>query len=379
MSARIEAYVRSRKSRNRMASGALHSRSDKLFAPMKVLAWPARRNRHRNPFNYLLSEALTETGCSVVELDRRNALLERSDIFHMHWPQQAAKGSILVAFGSSFMLLARMMWQTLLGAKVVWTVHNVRSHERPIPALEPLLMSLVTRLIHGAIFMTAASRGPAVETFPSLRSKPYAIIPHGLYSMRSDRSKRDARRLFDLPLDDRIIGFLGDIRRYKGLDRLLLALKEARPGAATLFVAGAFTDADCRGSVHELAAELGDRGSPVVFCERRLSDDELVDAIQACDFVALPYNAVWNSGLALLALGNGGRILTADAPAFRELRDELGADRVRIVEGDFDGPALMKALEGSTEELQAPEFAPERAWPAIGAATLAFYRRLGAG
>lgn len=347
---------------------------------MRVLAYPARRNRDRNPFNYLLSEALVAEGCEVVELDRRNSLFGRWDVFHLHWPQQAAQGNLVRALGNSFVLVARLVLQRVRSARIVWTVHNVRGHDQDNPALERALMRAVTRLIHGAIFLTASSRAPAIEAFPALAPKPYAVVPHGLYGERSERTRGEARATFGLSPAGPVIGFLGDIRRYKGLDRLLSAFAETRPAQLTLFVGGAFDDERYGTGVRARLAELHARDHSIVFHERRLDGRALADAIRACDVVALPYRAIWNSGLALLVLENGGRILASDAPVFRELRDELGSERVRIAAGELTGEDLVAAVCGETREAceEPAAFLAARAWPRIGADTVAFYRRLGA-
>jgi glycosyltransferase involved in cell wall biosynthesis len=347
---------------------------------MRVLAYPARRNRERNPFNYLLSEALTAEGCDVVELDRRNSLFGRWDVFHLHWPQQAARGSLPQALGKSFILLVRLGLQRIKGARIVWTVHNVQGHDRDNPRLERVLMRLVTALIHGAIFLTASSRAPAIEAFPALASKPHAVVPHGLYRERSQRTPGEARATFGLPPSGPVIGFLGDIRAYKGLDQLLLAFEETHPPELTLLVAGAFHgDHVYAASMRARIAGLQSRGYAIVFRERRLDDKALADAVRACDIVALLYQAIWNSGLAILVLENDSRILASDAPPFRELCDELGPERVRIVAGKITGEELVAACSREAKLQGNPStFLAARAWHRIAADTVAFYRRLGA-
>ena len=85
-------------------------------------------------------------------------------------------------------------------------------------------------------------------------------------------------------------------------------------------------------------------GFSIVFREERLDDRAFADAVRACNAVALPYHAIWNSGLALLILENRGRIVASDAPVFRELERELGSGWVRIVDGDLTGDDLLVAL-----------------------------------
>ena len=53
---------------------------------MRVVAWPAYRNRDENPYNSLLYDALRERGIDVVEYRQREPLPDAFDVFHIHWP-----------------------------------------------------------------------------------------------------------------------------------------------------------------------------------------------------------------------------------------------------------------------------------------------------
>lgn len=347
---------------------------------MRVLASPARRNRDRNPFNYLLSEALTAEGCEVFDLDGRNWLYSRADVLHLHWPQEAASGSPRSALRKMARLIARIVVQKLRGARVVWTVHNVRSHDGDNPAMERWLMGRVASLVDGLIFLTQSSRDAACEEMPALAAKRYAVIPHGLYGTVSDTPRETARADLGLPPDRPVVGFLGDIRRYKGLDLLLDAFEQMEPREATLLVAGAFASGSYGAEVRARIASLVEKGHAVRFIEERLDTPRLLDAVRACDVVALPYRAIWNSGFAILVLENGVPILTTDAPMFRELERELGPEWVRIAHGALTGETITHALAVGAAEDPASmgAFRAARSWSQIGAETVALYRRLGA-
>jgi glycosyltransferase involved in cell wall biosynthesis len=354
---------------------------------MRILASPARRNRARNPYNFLLSDALAEQACDVVDLDGQNGVFGKWDVFHIHWPQHATRGRKRLALRKTAALLALLLVQRMKGTRIVWTVHNVRSHDQHNAAIERVLMWLVVRLVHGVIYLSPASRAAACAELPALERKRFTVIPHGLYGGVSAKTRDEARVAFGLPSDRPVVGFLGDIKRYKGLDLVLDALGETSPGEATLFIGGAFQHAaspagrEYTASVRARIADLQRRGYSIVFRDERLDDDAFADGIRACDLVALPYRAVWNSGFALLVLENRGRLFASDAPAFRELQQELGPEWVHLVEGSPTGSALRAALgnaPGAADD-RIEAFRAARAWPQIAAATLAFYRRLGAG
>lgn len=347
---------------------------------MRILASPARRNRAANPYNFLLSEALTAQGCEVVDLDgpafSRWDIFRakgRWDVFHIHWPQHYAK-----SIKGVFVLVVRLLVQRMKGAKIVWTAHNLYDHDAGHPILERVLMWFVARLIHGVIFLSPSSRPAAYAQIPALRQKPCAIIPHGLYGVRSGHTPAQSRPQFGLPHTGAVVGFLGDIRAYKGLDLLLDAFAEIAPGRMTLFIAGVFADAEYEKIARGRLSSLLEEGHSVVLHERRLDHEALAEAIRACDLVALPYRKSSNSGLALLVLENQLRIIATDLPVFRELESELGSNWVRILDRNPSGDALISALESTdvqdVERLNA--FCAARSWTGIGRATIEFYRQL---
>lgn len=354
-----------------------------IDSPIVVYAAPARRNRHANPYNYLLSEALSAQGCDVCELDRRNGLFGHPDVVHIHWPQTRAKGPILKALQISGELALRLAIQRARGAAIIWTAHNIHAHDQNNPALERALMGCVTRLISGAVYLSATSRDMAEARYPALRRKPHAIIPHGIYGavFDSEKDRSAARAHFSIPPSERVVSFLGDILPYKGLDVLTKAVMKLKPSELFLLVAGTFpADDSYAQEIRAGISKLQVLGHKVRFTERRLSNSEMVDAIRASDVVALPYKAAANSGLAILAIEHGARLLTTDHAVFRELRDEVGSDRITIAGPDFDADAVRTALQGKKGGAQdrIDTFLQARSWTSIAAQTVAFYRRCGA-
>ena len=143
------------------------------------------------------------------------------------------------------------------------TLHNVHAHDQENPSIQRALMRLVTRLVHGVIFLPASSREAAYAEMPGIASKPFAIIPHGLYGQRSERSRDEARTCLGRPAGSRVLGFLGDIRRYKGLDVLLDAFARTPPGQVSLLV-GVFPDETYGFGVERHLAELSAQGHAII-------------------------------------------------------------------------------------------------------------------
>lgn len=343
-----------------------------------VLASPAYNNFSANPYNSLLSAALQGEGCDLIEMNRRNRLLSSPNVAHVHWPQSVSKGKFWKALRESMEYLVAIASLRIRGTVVVWTVHNINAHDQNNPHLESVMMSIFTRLISGAIFLSKTSQAEALGSFPALRSVPTTYIPHGLYGKTyvGAISRTEMRQQLAINAGDKVVGIIGDIRPYKGVLEVLQAATEKEIGGATLLIAG-----ELRGNVEynlafrKLVGKLRGKGYPVKFVEKRLTNEEMIDFIVACDAVALPYSKVANSGLALLALEHGATLLTSDKPLFREMADDAGRDRVVIVSEYCH--YLSPMTPGEPDNAKFDEFLDARSWKLIARETLEFYRCCG--
>lgn len=360
------------------------NRSVKLVSQILVLASPARRNAKSNPYNELLSDHLEAECCRVEEFTLRRALIDRADIVHIHWPQSSARGSLRGALKRSLNLWFRLAVQKIRGAKVVWTVHNIHAHDQNNMWLERLLMAMILPMVDGLVFLSESSRSVGYTEIPSLAAKPHVVIPHGVYGDRysTSLSSSEAREQFGLPVFDHVIGFIGDIRPNKGLFRLLTAVESIEP-ETTLFIAGQIgSPLSFRKKTEEKIKDLQRKGHRIVFRHHRLGDAEMAAAIRACDIIAMPYREIANSGLAILVLEHGARILASDAPIFREIQREVGGWWIQIVDGEWTGMSIESALRvrkpvDVTDSIHS--FRQRREWPEIAAMTRNFYDRLLAG
>jgi len=151
--------------------------------PLRVIAWPAFSNRQQNPYNALLYERLAGLGVRVDDFYPQRLLFGRYDIWHLHWPEailnlprpwQALPLALIVRF---LLRVARAR-----GIKIVWTVHNLRSHEGRYPDAEDKLWRALMRRLDGFIALSDVGRELALRRFPTLRHRPSFVIPHGPYS-----------------------------------------------------------------------------------------------------------------------------------------------------------------------------------------------------
>lgn len=295
-----------------------------------VDAWPARSNAAHNPFQSLLSDALEKEGWIVREFSPLRAIFRRSSIWHWHWPDgQFSHGGRSTAWVRLFILILLLLKARLFRTQVIWTAHNLQGHETKHRRVEDRFWPLFYRSISGIHFISEASRGAALQKFPTLGNKPYVVTPHGHYKevFGLPMSKDAARAVLRIDPNTPTVIFCGKIRAYKGVLDLIEAFKNIQDFAVNLVIAGAASPDEER---RVRAAVSGDSRIQLIF--KLLSDKEVSTVVSAADLVVLPYKRVTNSGSALLALSLNRPILASNKGSIPELAQRVGQGWVTTYE-----------------------------------------------
>jgi beta-1,4-mannosyltransferase len=340
---------------------------------LRVLAAPAFRNRALNPYNALLYAAVARVGVAVDDLSPRALLRLRPDVLHLHWPEYlfGAPGlwrSVLQALAFVLVISGLRRRRT----RVVWTIHNLRGHDRWHERLEGTMWRWFVRRVDGYIALTPGGQAAAVARFPDLRSRPGFVIPHGHYRDEYPHAvtRGEARDALGLPRGARVVGFFGAIRAYKNVPELIAAFRSVPGDGWRLLVAG-------QPATAELAAALR-RGADD---DRRIRLDldyvarERVQLyLRAADLLVFPYSDVLNSGSALLALSFDRPVLVPERGAMAELRQAVGEQWVRTYRGALAAATLVEAMSwAETVPRDADRLRALLDWDAIARQTVLAY------
>lgn len=307
-----------------------------------------------NPFQNLLYEEVRQRG--IVTTPVRNpfdlatlpSVQGRDTVFHLHWTATILGGSKNEpeARGRVRSFLEGLDLVHEHGGKVIWTVHNTLPHECHYPEAEIALRRGIAERAD-RIHVMCRETLDAVAPHYELPAEKVAVIEHGSFiDVYPDIVSREvARRELDLAVDETVLLFLGQIRPYKGIERLLDAFVEACRGRAPLRLLVAGAPGKFEG-VNELLQRI--RSTPRVISRLvEIPDDDLQVYLRASDVMVLPHEQVLNSGAALLALSYGLPLIAPRTGCLRTLPDDVGRT--------FDGAeeladALRNAHELATDE-----------------------------
>jgi len=319
-----------------------------------------------NPYIKMLDASLAKTlGVGHVRFSWRRALIGNYDVLHFHWPETLFNASTIVN-----RLIKRVLFAALLArlrvtrTPIVRTVHNIElPHD--VTAYQRWLLRQVERIT------TLRIRIGETTVLPP--DQPSVLILHGDYRGWFSEMPRHE------PIQGRL-GFVGLVRRYKGVELLISAFRElaASRSDLTLGVSGNPTSSALAQEIRSLA---GDERR-IELDLRFLDDPDFVTAMTSAQLVVLPYRFMHNSGGVLAALSLDRPVLVPRNEANEALAREVGTGWVLMYNGELDAPALAAASDAVTFAPPSKPDLSRRAWDDVGirhreAYVLAVARRTG--
>ncbi|MEM9681470.1 MAG: glycosyltransferase, partial [Bacteroidota bacterium] len=186
------------------------------------------------------------------------------DVIHLHWAHyycyvdKKTKNFLnrrIKSIQISIENLRQIRKLKSLGCKIVWTVHNSLSHDAKIPISEYVFRWGLSRLCDDIIVMSNYSRQEFESTYG--RKEHIHVIPHGHFieAIPNSISRDEARKKLGIPLDFKVLLNFGLMRRYKGIDDLLLAFKKIQRSDVVLLIAGHCSDSKLKKLIEESAQQ----------------------------------------------------------------------------------------------------------------------------
>ena len=341
-----------------------------------------------NPYQRLLGAGLETAGYDVTvvgEWPQRYPIIGawraagRPPVVHLHWVHDFLGGSggwptrrNVIWFDAQLRILKA------LGVRLVWTVHNLKSHgteadPRQIEAHQRLVERCDAIIVHCEV-----ARALLIELFePSAAAQGRIhLIPHGSYveHYATDIDPMAARSSLGLPESGRIFAFVGAIRGYKNVEELLTSFRalDEVTDDDRLVIAGK----PLPKRLGTELAELADGDPRIVLRLGRQSEEDLSTVLRAADVAVMPFRDILNSGSAILALSHARPLI---APAMGCLPETIPAGASFLYPPDAtDGlaDAMRAALAADLAAMgeAALEDARGLAWGPIAARTAALYR-----
>jgi glycosyltransferase involved in cell wall biosynthesis len=288
----------------------------------------------------------------VVNIHTFKAKYFRFDVLHLHWPEfYVTEKPFYIAVVLAPTVLVYMIVTKLLGKKIVWTVHDLTPVKSRHARLLQLYLLCVRVLVDAYVFMRPSSETEFLTRFPWARKKTAWHVPHGPYPVPAASLQRrvELRERLSGRANCLLVGFVGNIRPYKNPEALAYLPHQDSIGQEIKIVAAGAVDPTY--DTREIEASLSRIPlKRLIRIRERLSDQCLTEIIGAVDVVLLPYLRGSNSGLSMLVLSCGQRLLCSALPMFRDLANCLGPPWVYVF--DHRAKDLSAELEAALSRFQ---------------------------
>lgn len=291
--------------------------------------------RAGNPYQSLLAQALIDQGVRVgfhampkglFALNRLPVGVRRNKTLHLHWvneliahliwPQNAG-----LRWAKRWCLRLDVLLLRARGTRVVWTVHNLVSHE----SVNPLAELAARRLLAGCCsHLVVHSQSAVRELEQAWRlnlSHKTSVIPHGNYDgcyPLGAGDSADLRQRLGLPQDALCILFFGAVRRYKGVLALTQALSKVQRQDVRLVIAGKPNEARLKQELQAAAA----KDPRIVLALDFIPDEAVAAYFSLTHAVVVPFERTLTSGSVVLAMTLGKATLLSDEAKVFDLADE---------------------------------------------------------
>ena len=325
-----------------------------------------------NQYTHLWAEALRSQGIRVLPFRQRTLVRGTYDALHVHFPEAPLNevSTRRAAVGSARNLA--IVWVARLrGAQVVYTAHNLRSHDQQHPWLEAMFWRLFSTSVTEVVVLGNHALAALRSSSNSLGRLPHTVVPHGLYQRPVAEAGEQAVVRRDQAI--RRIAMLGQIRAYKDHLAVLSAWRALGRDDVHLVIAGEPRD-------HRIASQLRSQtlGDDRVDLDLRyLSESELWLLTSHVDLVVVTNDGALNSGAIAYALSCGTPVASYDFPGARDLHDAVGENWIFFL----DNPVTSQSLEGALEWLEArsaqsdPTVLERLSWSSLSRRAAGVYRQ----
>lgn len=258
------------------------------------------------------------------------ALFRRNVILHYHWLEFQ---DLKALFGMPYKLLCIWLY-TLLGGKMVWTVHNLKPHDKKYLSFHRRLHQWMARKAD-VIHVHSQTALYAVKEYYQISEDKIRVLFHPEFPARSipkDEAISKVQELYGYPdhsIDSPVFLVFGGISEYKGLRTLITIMKEFSEDF-TFIIAGYVK----RGHepLHRYIVQQIIDDHRFIYTNNYIPDEHFPYLLSAADICPFNYDDILTSGGVEMARSYGKTIIAPRKGGLKELQSHDNIDLFDSVE-----------------------------------------------
>ncbi len=311
--------------------------------------------RKFNPYQIFLDKALKEVGIkSIFPIKNyrifpiiRNILNYKPDIIHFHWIHDISgflnRNIVISNLKLLIFILDIYLIKYILKTKIVWTIHNIYSHDCFHPYIERFIRKLLSNKANVLICHCNQAKKEIRREFGTSYNK-INVIPIGNYLnwYKNKISKKNALKYLNLNSSDFIFLSFGPIKPYKGINNLIKSFNtlDSNRNVKLLVIGEPKTD-----KIKTALIKNSKDCKNIKFVFNFVNDDDLQIYFNASDVVVFSYQKILTSAGIPLAMSFSKPIIAPRLGCILEILDDKGS----FLYNSFEDEGLSKVLEKAIE------------------------------
>lgn len=296
---------------------------------MKVVFIPDYRNG--NPYQKLLANSLSKEGVEVIFVSTFSLLgLFKSlknnwkpNALHIHWPHKyMMSNSRTFSIIKSIIFIKGLLILKFFRVKIIWTVHNIISHESEFKNIELFFTNLLAKLCDKVIVHSKFASSEVNKIYKIKKTK-INIIFHGNYIGQYENiiNKEKARKLLRIDIKKFIFLSFGQIRKYKGLPNLVKSFVQLDSYRKFLLIVGKPSSIEIKKYLEKICT----RNINIEFIPKFVENKKIQIYMNSTDIIVLPYNSILTSGAIILAMSFRKAIIAPQIGCINDTLDNKGS------------------------------------------------------
>lgn len=316
--------------------------------------------REGNPYQELLAESLKKEHISVEYAQFPNQLFplfalsrkhKNMNVIHIHWIVELIKrtqwsNNKITFYIKALLIMVDCYLTRLFGNKVIWTIHNKMAHEQLDSSKELIVRRCLAKSVSSIIVHSKEALLALNKLYEFDLSSKTDVIFHGNYIDNYPLPSADKKTLREnkkISSEQLIISYIGMIKPYKGVEKLINAYKASKLNNSILLLSGSIASKEYKNELNSLIGQDPNIRTNFTF----LSDQELIDSIALSNYICLPFSDTLTSGSTILAMSQEkALILPSTAKVFGCVPDK----GVKYFNSDEELAGLLSNLDNMESE-----------------------------
>jgi beta-1,4-mannosyltransferase len=259
-----------------------------------------------NPYQYLMIKGLnSDANINAVTgiNDRffgilRTAIQLKPTYIHFDWITSFyyRRSLWMTLLSIPLFIIQLLIVKYVFNIKLVWTLHNIQPHDLKNHKIHSFCRQFFAKQ---CTWIRIFSENSLDRAQKALNIKNIFIIcPEGSYIdyYKNTITFKEARKELNIEDESFVYLYLGFIKPYKGIEKLIENFKKLQIDNKKLIIAGNVLN-------EKYFKKIYTKDNDIIFVNKFIENDELQSFYNSADVVVLPFNKVENSGSAILAMG----------------------------------------------------------------------------